>query len=227
MPPVLARSASDGGHGPRTMAPLGRTQAPQTGHPNNEGRVVVLESKVNKRAAGTRAQRAAPRPYLVIYPTTPAQRESGTENSGKVTLALLGRYSEIRQSESVAASRVSLTFGYGLIESNQSSNCFKNGPSAATARRADYRRPNIYYRDSRRVTINQGHAMDAAKDALLSVKETAQRLSICRRTLEREVARKKFPPPVKIAGKSLYFLSDVVGYLSALKAERDGRYSRA
>lgn len=65
------------------------------------------------------------------------------------------------------------------------------------------------------------------KDSLLTVNETAQRLSICRRTLEREVARKKFPPPVKIGGKSLYFLADVVGHLSRLKAERDGRFSRA
>ena len=70
-------------------------------------------------------------------------------------------------------------------------------------------------------------ALSPEGERLLSVKETAQRLGICRRTLEREVAAKKFHRPLKMRGKSVYFLSDVVDYLAKLKAERDGSYSLA
>ena len=57
---------------------------------------------------------------------------------------------------------------------------------------------------------------------LLPVKETARRLGISRRTLEREVSRRKFPPPMKIGAKSLYHVSDVERYVTALLAMRDG-----
>lgn len=62
-------------------------------------------------------------------------------------------------------------------------------------------------------------------DPILTVKEAASRMGVCRRTLEREVASKRFPPPVKLRGKSVYFLSDVVQYLARLKALRDGSFS--
>jgi excisionase family DNA binding protein len=55
---------------------------------------------------------------------------------------------------------------------------------------------------------------------LLSVRETAQRLGIARRTLEREVSRRKFPPPLKIGSKSLYAESDVEAYIAKLKEQR-------
>ena len=57
---------------------------------------------------------------------------------------------------------------------------------------------------------------------LLSVRETAHRLGVSRRTLEREVCRKKFPPPMKIGSKSVYLVSDVETYVDQLKAVRDG-----
>lgn len=57
---------------------------------------------------------------------------------------------------------------------------------------------------------------------LLSVSATAERLGIARRTLEREVCRKKFPPPLKIGSKSLYLVSDVDRYVANLRAKRDG-----
>jgi predicted DNA-binding transcriptional regulator AlpA len=56
---------------------------------------------------------------------------------------------------------------------------------------------------------------------LLSVKETARRLGVCRRTLEREVCRKKFPRPMKIGAKSVYLVSDVEAYVIKLQRERD------
>lgn len=65
------------------------------------------------------------------------------------------------------------------------------------------------------------------EERLLSVKETAIRLGVARRTLEREVCRKKFPPPVKIGAKSLYFVSDVDRYLATLRTVRDGQPSPA
>ena len=62
---------------------------------------------------------------------------------------------------------------------------------------------------------------------LLSVKQAAQRLGVCRRTLEREVCRKKFPPPMKIGRKSVYLVSDVERYLAKLLAERESSVSFA
>lgn len=56
---------------------------------------------------------------------------------------------------------------------------------------------------------------------LLSVREAAHRLGVSRRTLEREVCRKKFPPPMKIGAKSVYLVSDVESYVARLKADRD------
>jgi predicted DNA-binding transcriptional regulator AlpA len=68
--------------------------------------------------------------------------------------------------------------------------------------------------------------MDSAQPAggafLLSVRETARRLGIARRTLEREVCRKHFPPPMKIGAKSVYSVADVETYVAKLKATRDG-----
>lgn len=61
----------------------------------------------------------------------------------------------------------------------------------------------------------------AEANRLLSVREAASRLGVCRRTLEREVCRKKFPPPVKIAGKSCYFVSDVDAYVAKARERRD------
>ena len=55
---------------------------------------------------------------------------------------------------------------------------------------------------------------------LLTVKEAAHRLGVCRRTLEREVCRKKFPPPMKIGKKSVYLVSDVNAYVDRLQQAR-------
>ena len=60
------------------------------------------------------------------------------------------------------------------------------------------------------------------ENRLLSVREAAHRLGVSRRTLEREVCRKKFPPPVHIGAKSIYFVTDVERYLAKLKELRDG-----
>ena len=73
------------------------------------------------------------------------------------------------------------------------------------------------------LNVNQGFVMEKvipAEECLLSVADTAKRLGVCRRTLEREVASGKFPPPVKARGKSLFFLSDVLRHFEQLKAAR-------
>lgn len=59
---------------------------------------------------------------------------------------------------------------------------------------------------------------------LISVVEAAKRLGIARRTLEREVCRKRFPPPVKIGSKSLYFVADLERYLAGLRTQRDSTH---
>lgn len=58
------------------------------------------------------------------------------------------------------------------------------------------------------------------EESLLSVKDTARRLGVSRRTLEREVSRKNFPPPMKIGQKSLYSVADLRSYIEKLKARR-------
>lgn len=55
---------------------------------------------------------------------------------------------------------------------------------------------------------------------LLSIREVAQRLGICRRTLEREIIRGHFPRPLKIGKASRWEVGDVVGYIERLGRER-------
>jgi len=59
---------------------------------------------------------------------------------------------------------------------------------------------------------------------LLSIKQAAERLCICRRTLEREIQRGRFPRPVKIGSASRWPASDLNAYLELLNSER-GRAS--
>lgn len=56
---------------------------------------------------------------------------------------------------------------------------------------------------------------------LVTVKEVAYALRVCRRTLEREVARGKFPRPLKIGAKSLYRTTDIEHYLAKLEGRRE------
>ena len=65
--------------------------------------------------------------------------------------------------------------------------------------------------------------IESGDSRLLSVRETARLLGISRRTLEREISRKRFPPPVKIGSKSLHHLSEVEAYIAQLRAARDGK----
>ena len=57
-------------------------------------------------------------------------------------------------------------------------------------------------------------------DTLLTRKEAAERLAISKRTLEREIARGKFPRPLKIGRSSRWPASDVLQYLERLSRER-------
>ena len=56
---------------------------------------------------------------------------------------------------------------------------------------------------------------------LITADQAAQRISICRRTLEREVARGNFPPPLKIGRASRFRTEDVDDYLRRLEQKRD------
>jgi len=57
-------------------------------------------------------------------------------------------------------------------------------------------------------------------DALLTRDEAAQRLAVSKRTLEREIARGKFPRPLKIGRSSRWPASDVSQYLDRLTRAR-------
>lgn len=56
---------------------------------------------------------------------------------------------------------------------------------------------------------------------LVKKTEAARRLSICKRTLERLMARHEFPPPVKIGKASLVAVSDIDAYLAKLLGQRE------
>ncbi len=55
---------------------------------------------------------------------------------------------------------------------------------------------------------------------LLTIQEVAARLGICRRTLEREINRGRFPRPFKIGKSSRWEVGDVVAYIERLGRER-------
>lgn len=55
---------------------------------------------------------------------------------------------------------------------------------------------------------------------LFTAGEVAQRLAISRRTLEREIARGRVPPPLKIGRASRWPAADVRSYLERLARER-------
>ena len=55
---------------------------------------------------------------------------------------------------------------------------------------------------------------------LLSVLEVAARLKVCRRTIERLVASRALPPPLKIGKASRFLETDVAAFVRELVAER-------
>lgn len=60
------------------------------------------------------------------------------------------------------------------------------------------------------------------RQSLLNIKQVAQTLCVCRRTLEREIQRGRFPRPVKIGSASRWPASEVNAYVESLKAAREG-----
>ena len=58
----------------------------------------------------------------------------------------------------------------------------------------------------------------AEAPCLLTLKQVAQRLAVCRRTLEREIAAGRFPRPRRIGRSVRVFESDFRAYLETLKA---------
>lgn len=55
---------------------------------------------------------------------------------------------------------------------------------------------------------------------LLTVPQAAQRLGVCRRTLERLVSRGEFPRPLRVGGAVRVPLSDVQAFVASLVAQR-------
>jgi excisionase family DNA binding protein len=58
------------------------------------------------------------------------------------------------------------------------------------------------------------------RQSLLTIKQAAQRLNVCRRTLEREIQRGRFPRPLKIGTASRWPAEDVETYLDSLNQSR-------
>ena len=57
---------------------------------------------------------------------------------------------------------------------------------------------------------------------LITIKEAARRLSVCRRTIEREIAFGRFPRPLKVGRASRVDVNDLAKYLLRLR-EPDAR----
>jgi predicted DNA-binding transcriptional regulator AlpA len=58
---------------------------------------------------------------------------------------------------------------------------------------------------------------------LLSLVEAAAELGVSRKTLEREIARKRFPKPLKIGKASRVKPSDLTDYIGMLEKERSAK----
>lgn len=75
------------------------------------------------------------------------------------------------------------------------------------------------------VTSTQGFVMSGllpfGEKKLLTKKEVAYHLGICPRTVEREIARNRFPRPMRIRGKRLFDKGEIDSYVARLKSERD------
>lgn len=59
------------------------------------------------------------------------------------------------------------------------------------------------------------------EERLITLAETAKRLGICKRSVQRLIARGELPAPVKSVRKPMLFLSDLTGYLERLKQQRN------
>jgi len=60
------------------------------------------------------------------------------------------------------------------------------------------------------------------EERLLKLDEVGRMLSVCRRSVERLVARGDLPRPVKIGRVSRLPASEVAAYIERVKQERDG-----
>lgn len=69
------------------------------------------------------------------------------------------------------------------------------------------------------------HAVSLSPDdpsRLIPVGKVAYRLGVSRRTIERLVSRREFPPPLKVGTRSFFLWSDVEEFLRRLRDRRDG-----
>jgi predicted DNA-binding transcriptional regulator AlpA len=69
-------------------------------------------------------------------------------------------------------------------------------------------------------------AAHQSKPILIPFAKVPGRLSIHRRTLEREIARERFPRPLKIGSKSMVRAEDINQYVRRLEIERDEKWER-
>ena len=56
--------------------------------------------------------------------------------------------------------------------------------------------------------------------SLLTIKQVAESLGVCTRTIWREISQRRFPAPLPIRGAARWPASDVAEYIERLKRER-------
>ena len=64
------------------------------------------------------------------------------------------------------------------------------------------------------------------KEALVDEDALARALGVCARTVRRMVTRDELPPPIRVAGRSMWLAGNVIAWLKD-KAEQAERYARA
>lgn len=69
---------------------------------------------------------------------------------------------------------------------------------------------------SKKETMTSNDSNELAE--LITLEQAAERLTVCRRTLEREIARGRFPKPVRIGRATRVAVSDLRAYIESLKS---------
>jgi excisionase family DNA binding protein len=69
----------------------------------------------------------------------------------------------------------------------------------------------------------EGGKPSGSSAELLTIEEVAARLTICKRTVERLIAREEFAAPLKIGRASRFHPADVTRYLEKLRRARGDR----
>ena len=103
---------------------------------------------------------------------------------------------------------------------------YQGGPGGRQRQSTDFRARAVPYGssvDHLNHELLMSSVVSSEASCLVTLKQAAQRLGICRRTLERLIARGEFPSPLKIGRSSRVAVADVEAYVARLMDARGER----